>query len=75
MAAEIKEPIAADDKNLVPDLDHAVVAEAGDTELLGMLTEVKTWNTQCADGLHSNSGVQAGAASSLLDCPDLRSGI
>lgn len=36
MADEIKAPIATEDKKSLPALDHAVVAEAGDTELLGM---------------------------------------
>lgn len=43
MADEIKEPITAEDKKLAPALDHHVVAEAGDTELLGMFQSTGSW--------------------------------
>lgn len=37
MADEVHTPIGVDDKKPLPALDHGVVAEAGDTELLGEL--------------------------------------
>lgn len=36
MADEAKASITAEAKKVAPALDHQVVAEAGDTELLGM---------------------------------------
>lgn len=81
MADEIKEPITADEKKLAPALDHHVVAEAGDTELLGMywpswdLETAALYACACADQVPSDAGIQAGTATPLLDYPDLCGGV